>query len=88
MKRVNLRIKQTTYISELFSIFIIYLFFFAINTFIKTEQLKAQETSAQAKQFGEKVEDTFDTVGDRTQSAWNQTKLAAFDAGETSSVNE
>lgn len=44
---------------------------------------KAKETSALAKECEESAEDAFDTIGDQTQSAWNQTKLAAYDAGET-----
>lgn len=42
----------------------------------------AKETSSLAKESEEAVEDAAESVGDFTQTAWNRTKLAAYDAGE------
>lgn len=46
----------------------------------------AKETSSLARESEEAVEDDIETLGDHTQSAWNQTKLAAYDAGERNAI--
>lgn len=43
---------------------------------------KAKETSSLAHESEDAIEDAIETIGNKTQSAWNQTKLAAYDAGE------
>lgn len=43
---------------------------------------KAKETSTLGKECNENVEDAIDAISDKTESAWNRTKLAAYDTGE------
>lgn len=46
------------------------------------KKCEAKETSALGKECEDSVEDAIDTIGDKSQSAWNRTKLTTYDAGE------
>lgn len=64
-------------------------FFIHLHTQNKQQQQKkAQETAALGKECEDSVEDAIDTVADKSESAWNRTKSAAHDAGETWDVFE
>lgn len=57
-------------------------FFFLFSSKINNKLIIAKESSALAKESEEKVEDVVDAISNKTESTWNRTKLAAFDAGE------
>lgn len=54
--------------------------FFYLQT--RVYKYKAKETATLGKESVDAAEDAFDTIDDKSKSAWNRTKLATYDAGE------